>query len=380
MTPFDALCPGPPSWRVEWDAINEAFPWVTRMRECPQDKRYHAEGDVWIHTRMVCEALASLPAFRELPADERTILFAAALLHDVSKPDCTRHDTDGSITSRGHARRGEMAACAILWRLGCPFRSRQHVTALVRHHPLPLVLVAQQNPERAVLEVSLKTRCDWLAMLAQADVLGRESQDGKELLEQIDYFRMFCTELNCLVSPYSFASDHSRFVFFRKEDCRLPYAAHDDSCCEVVLLSGLPGAGKDHWLERNLPNRETISLDRVRRGMKIRPDKSQGAVVSHAREAARVLLRKETSFAWNATNLSRQVRRPLIDLFARYRARVRIVYVEVSEAAMRQQNRNRDDAVPEAVVEDLIARRWQIPDLTEAHRVDWHVSETSVER
>lgn len=75
------------------------------MRDCPQDAIFHAEGDVWTHVGMVCQALASFEEFRTLPDMERQFLFAAALLHDVAKPLCTRHE-DGRITSRGHSQRG----------------------------------------------------------------------------------------------------------------------------------------------------------------------------------------------------------------------------------------------------------------------------------
>lgn len=79
------------------------------MRDCPQDPTFHAEGTVWTHVGMVCEALAALDEFRALPDSDREILFAAALLHDVAKPSCTR-DEDGRITSRGHSQRGAIDA------------------------------------------------------------------------------------------------------------------------------------------------------------------------------------------------------------------------------------------------------------------------------
>ena len=97
MPPTDwfPLCPEPPTWRVDWTAIDAAFPWVQGMRGCPQDPLYHGEGDVWVHTRMVCEALSELPTFRQSPPEERQLLFTAALLHDVAKPSCTREGLDG---------------------------------------------------------------------------------------------------------------------------------------------------------------------------------------------------------------------------------------------------------------------------------------------
>ena len=52
-------CPPVPSdsLTIAWDALQRgAFaPSIAEMAACPQDPEHHAEGDVWTHTRMVCE-------------------------------------------------------------------------------------------------------------------------------------------------------------------------------------------------------------------------------------------------------------------------------------------------------------------------------------
>jgi hypothetical protein len=88
------------------------------MRGCAQDAVFHAEGDVWIHTRMVCEAMAALPVWCALPEGDRQVVFAAAVLHDQAKPSCTREE-NGRITSRGHSVRGAINARRILWEQRC---------------------------------------------------------------------------------------------------------------------------------------------------------------------------------------------------------------------------------------------------------------------
>jgi hypothetical protein len=35
----------------------ETEPWARAMAACGQDAHWHAEGDVWTHTRMVCAEL-----------------------------------------------------------------------------------------------------------------------------------------------------------------------------------------------------------------------------------------------------------------------------------------------------------------------------------
>jgi predicted kinase len=126
---------------------------------------------------------------------------------------------------------------------------------------------------------------------------------------------------------------------------------HEAFRCEVVLMSGLPGAGKDTWVRRHLPDWPVISLDALRDEMDVDPRDEQGAVVQAAREQARAYLRAGRSFVWSATNLSRMLRASLVELFFAYDARVRIVYVEAagSEALWRQ-NRAREGRVPAAVI------------------------------
>ena len=40
-----------------WSSLEQQFEWVREMNTVPQDTRYHAEGNVAVHTRMVLEAL-----------------------------------------------------------------------------------------------------------------------------------------------------------------------------------------------------------------------------------------------------------------------------------------------------------------------------------
>ena len=371
MSAWFPHCPAPPDWRVDWPAVETAFPWLRAMAGCPQDPVHHAEGDVLTHTRLVCEALATLPGFRALPPDERAILFAAALLHDVAKPACTRHEPDGRITARGHTRRGAIEARTILWRLGAPPVERERVAALVRWHQLPFHLLDNPDSQRLAITCSQTARCDLLALLAEADARGRIAPDRDRLLENGALFAEYCRELGCLAEPYPFPSDHARFLYFRTPGRDPAYAPHDDTRCQVTLLSGLPGSGKDRWLAEHLPNHPVVALDALRAELGVAPTDPQGPVAARARELARGYLRAGRDFAWNGTNLSRDLREQSIGLFAAYRARVRIVYVEVPEAQLWRQNRERTAPVPETVSERLLSR-WAVPDCTDAHRVEYN--------
>jgi hypothetical protein len=52
----------------------EPQPWAQAMAACQQDATWHAEGDVWTHTRMVVAELERLPEWPALGRDDRLTL------------------------------------------------------------------------------------------------------------------------------------------------------------------------------------------------------------------------------------------------------------------------------------------------------------------
>ena len=369
---MDAV-PEPPGWSVDWAMLEDAFDWFRRLQSCPQDPVFHAEGNVLVHTKLVCEALCDSTEWRALDRPTRALVFWSALLHDVAKPDCTKEEANDRYTAPGHSRRGQIMARRILWEMDLDYRQRESLCHMITHHQVPFFLVDKEDAPRRVHLISHQTRCDLLAMLAEADIRGRICADREQLLDNIELFAELCREERCYSGPREFASDHSRFCYFRNAERSPDYEAFDDHRCEVTLLSGLPAAGKDRWLRKNAYEAEVISLDDLRTEMKISVSGNQGPVIAEARERARVALRKAEAFVWNATNLSRDFRKPLIDLFAGYRARVKIVYVETTASEQSRRNSERSAAVPAKAIERML-KRWQPPDLTECHQLDVELS------
>ena len=117
-----------------------------------------------------------------------------------------------------------------------------------------------------------------------------------------------------------------------------------------------------------------ISLDDIRRKNKLSPtDKSaNGWVVQEAKKIARTYLRKGQDFIWNATNITTLMRFQLINLFAGYGARVKVVYVEKDYSVWRKQNREREYPLPESVLDGMLGKL-EVPQLTEAHEVEYLV-------
>ncbi len=363
------------STNKNWSALHDRFDWVRDMRGVVQDKIHHAEGDVETHTQMVIAALENLPGYKTLGQQEKEILWAAALLHDVEKRSTTIINEDRSVSSPGHAKKGAATTRGILYReIPTPFFVREAVVQLVRYHGLPLWVFHKPNPVKSLIAASLVADTLQLGLIAEADVLGRACADKKELLYRVDMFRELCIEQVVYGKAKDFPSSLGKMNYFLKDESSPDYIPFDDKTCEVVLLSGLPGSGKDNYIRKNLSEWPVVSIDAIRRKNKISPTdkKGNGQAVQLAKDEARVFLRSKTSFIWNATNITRQMREQLISLFLVYRAKIRIVYIEVPYATLSKQNRDREFIVPPSVLEKMISKL-EVPTPDEAHEVIYEI-------
>jgi len=367
--------PDAPDWKSDWPALETAYcDWLEPMRHTEQDLAWHAEGDVLTHTKMTCETLAGFESWQALPARDRSVLFMAALMHDIGKPVCTKNE-DGKFVSPKHAIKGAQLAQTILWRLGLAgdwerFKMRQEIVSLVRLHSLPYHFWDKPSPLWSLAHASLHVRCDRLALLSEADLLGRIADNRDESASTVALFRQFAEENDCLDKPFPFASDHSRYAYFSGILEHPSQQLHDDTWGEVVMMSGLPASGKDTYIAKHLSHLPMISLDRLRQTMCVSWLDDPSHVINAARETAKEFLRKREPFVLNATNLTMKMRRLWIQLLASYNAKVRIVYVEAPFETLLARNRKRENPVNESAIFKMLDKL-ELPSLTEVHAVDW---------
>jgi len=107
--------------------LAELLPEVSAMKGVPQPPEYHPEGDVWMHTRMMLEAL---------PAGASPTLAWGVLLHDVGKPSTFRpaSETGDRIRFDSHVEVGVRVAGEITRRLKFSNDETDQVQALVANH------------------------------------------------------------------------------------------------------------------------------------------------------------------------------------------------------------------------------------------------------
>lgn len=351
-----------------------------RMRGTPQPVRWHGEGDVYVHTRMVCDALRSLTEYQELPEAQREILLTAARLHDIGKIPTTR-EVAGQIEAPHHAPVGSRMARERLWMKGmCGTRERmamrEAVCQLVRYHSFPPHAIDADDAalrlhriaanSRLLPDFSLRSLC----ILARADMIGRVCDDRELMLDQIALCEELAKEEGCLDGCFPFPSDHTMHAFLSGRDVWKDQQLYDDTWGPVYMMSGLPGTGKDTWIARNLPDIPMVSLDRIRRERRIAPTDNQGLVANLGKEQAKEHLRHHQPFVWNATDITQTMRQQLVSLFEGYKARVHIIYLETDWETLLQRNSSREYAVPRAAIETMLGKL-ELPEVHEATRVDW---------
>ncbi len=384
--PFDLTLNGivpSPGAPIDWARIeiSPLKPEIDAMKATPQNPDWHGEGDVWTHTKLVAGYLVNMEEWKNASGKIRSVLLTAAILHDVGKPQSTRL-VDGTIISAGHAKKGTQLAREILWRrfglAGSPEKQefRETVCSLIRHHSKPVHLLNESRPEFSVLSaaadgelVPLFTN-RLLVTLVKADLSGRTADNIESSLDLLDLFRTTAQENRCYDSPFAFSSENSRYAYFAGRTDSPLVDLYDETWGEVILLSGLPGTGKDYWIRKHYPERPVISLDAIREKLHLPPEEDQTPVVVCAREKAKEYLRAKIPFIWNATNIIQKTRSPIIRLFMDYGASVRVVFLETDWSENLRRNTNRKDPVPEAVISRLL-QKLEPPTVRETHRVNW---------
>ncbi|GBG14548.1 multifunctional CCA protein [Novimethylophilus kurashikiensis] len=375
MLTYDALRQAvpAPNGQIAWGSLLPMLPDVAALSVVPQDPVFHAEGNVLIHTQMVCEALVTLKPYQEADADRRFVLFYAALLHDIAKWSCTITDEHGRIRSPGHSKRGAVDTRILLWRAGVPFTLRERICRIILQHQTPFFAIkgsrSGDSAEFIVRKLSWEVNLLELAAVAEADILGRVCDDNADVLVNIELFRELAMEEGCFESPRAFPDPHTRLTYFRTSGGIAPdYPFHQEPGSLVTVLAGLPASGKNTWVDKYGGGLPVISFDDAREELGLKHGTSAGAAVHLAVDRAKELLRKKASFIWNATNISHLMRTKCLDLLLAYGAEVTIVYLESPEHTIKQRNNKRDTTLTNAAIDKML-HRWEVPLESEAHDV-----------
>lgn len=369
---------------INWTLIEEEIlkPYVQDLKNTEQDIKWHGEGNVFNHTKFVCEQLINLPEYQKKNNIEQLVLFISALFHDVGKIVSTQI-SDNEVTVVNHARKGSNIIRKYLWQeYGlCGTKEyqevREAICLLIKYHMVPLYIVSENNYKR-IIKLSTNNSLtkyfslEMLYILSKADILGRIASDNEEQLLNLEIFKQMAIDKQSFYNHYSFQNNYTKYNFCNGTNVYEEDSLYDSSWGEIIIMCGLPGTGKDTYIKNYFKDKNIISLDEIRKENNIKPTEDQNKVISIANAMMKKHLRSKEEFLWNATNITFTTRQKIISICHNYNAKVRIIYLETSWQENLNRNQNREKEVNQNIIEKILTKL-EIPESYEAEEIEWKV-------
>ena len=180
-------------WLKEIGRLKDVLPELAATVGTIQAPEYHPEGDVFEHTMQAVDAAAQMQYEND---HIKLIVLYAALCHDLGKVSTTEQQSDGRITSLGHAEKGADLARSMMKRISENKDLIDAIIKLVKYHMTPLQFIDNDASPAAYKRLanklaphaSLALLCD----LALADKRGRNPESHeplKDMYEDIEKFK-----------------------------------------------------------------------------------------------------------------------------------------------------------------------------------------------
>jgi putative nucleotidyltransferase with HDIG domain len=253
---------------------------LAQMAATPQNPRYHAEGNVLDHTALVLAKFEEYAATHSLSADDHTVYYWAALLHDIGKIKVTRMEGE-RWRSPGHERAGVPMAWDILLRMPeISDAQRYRILDLVRWHGYALGAARTGLPFDRLTLLGTRTDLRTLARFTQFDLDGRICEDRpwvdevtKRFLEldvpRAEYESRDFASWQALFATWNLRHKNATWNALHLQQpeflTKLAEAPQKESPetfgKKVYVTIGPPQSGKSTWLQANLPDIFRISLD-----------------------------------------------------------------------------------------------------------------------
>ena len=343
----------------DWKKI-EKIPEFATLKKCEQNPRWHREGNAFVHTKKVCEAMEKRLKFFRITykkrPEETKLLMTAALFHDIGKGVTTTFKK-GNWHAYGHEIEGEKITRRLLWDEGYEFR--EAVCQLVRWHMEPLRVFEGKEQLEKIARLSKCVNIRYLCMLKHCDIDGSYQDD--EVSKEADYVKLedlssIASHMGCLSMPTKIPFEHE-YKYKRVGDTRKEI--------KIYMMIGLPGAGKDTWIYNQLldndndpfegggiifdsfnnpieattrENSVVLSRDDMRaelgfckQGEKIVGSKYQeDKVTKELNDRMKKAADEGKDIIIDGINLKKEYRVRAVEMLSNYRVKVYYVYVEAS--------------------------------------------------
>lgn len=365
------------------DKYGGHWPALNAFSLTEQDKEWHAEGNVHIHTDMVLEELYKLiEADSYIDFKTAQILMYAAALHDYGKPYTTKPVERPDGMHIGAPRHEEVGASLLLLSKGPDGMSKEdwlQVIKLIAYHQMPKKLVLNDACFRDYVKLLDKAGdLKMLGILEKADMLGRTCEDMESNLLYVNMFNSFVKDYGLEDSTLFLSGngyDNKKLYYMTLESlddsdmsiANRDYLSHVPSPT-VTILCGLPASGKSTYAANFKGS--VISLDSIRDELGGRGKAEEDEVLRVAYVRFRELLRTDVEILWDATNYRRDFRTKIADLAVQYGYFTKIVVIVTDlYQCIRNDSKREHNVGPEVILNQF--KKFQLPSIDEVYQVEF---------
>lgn len=359
-----------------WGLLLKTFP---EMDTCHHSTRWHREGSVTNHTRLVYNAMKERikDVHREDYKEWSLIMLSAALFHDIGKISTTYFDEkQGDWCCKSHGEAGEKLFRKVFFEERLDLREK--VAYLIRYHML-LHHTMQKGAERQKKELiqlmyGLMPIEDML-LLNECDMRGSLNEENNDYNIAL-HIKSITDAVNEL----------------KKDRNNNPFSYVNDSSARMYVMIGVPGSGKSTYAEvlkdtekaKGVFSLPIISRDliRIEMGMCGEGEKCVGTpkqedeVTRRVKESIQNLSSMGMSFIVDNTSLKKKYRDQYIDYIKKYD--VAPIYVYVEAPSLEENFKRREGEIDSSIIQ----RMWdgfEFPNHSECYEmwlVDQRTNET----
>jgi len=329
------------------------------LKETNQNRIFHNEGNVWNHTMLVCKEMHKIinDELSHLSNRDKRVLMIAALCHDLGKATTTYFDkNEKQWHCKNHGFEGEKITRDLLFDEP-DIWFREEVCWLVRWHMSFHYLLQKGHKERydeltrLAQGISTIQKLLWLNV---ADSLGSKSEhNSEELVEyRFNEIKDLAVANDCYTKRYKQFNSKGSF--------------------NMYLMIGVPGCGKDTYIENMLPTLENISRDDIReiiaygdvKGRKLLLENSEEKNVTDiVNSRIKKCCEEKRSFVINQTNMKKKYRTELKETVLKY-GKPNIIYVYIEAPSLDECKKRRGNGKWDGII-DRMWKSFEFPDKSE---------------
>lgn len=172
----------------EEEFIKSEFNIIGKLRNVPQDKKFHPEGNVWNHTKMVVDLAAKI---KDYSKNSKNFMWAS-IFHDIGKVETTKF-IKGRYRSYNHDIEGEKITYKIL-KNHMNEENSINISEIVRFH-MHHIYILNDLPFSDIPNLIKSKNYNDIILLFICDKLGRGNQEKEDKIRVLNEVEVILDKL-----------------------------------------------------------------------------------------------------------------------------------------------------------------------------------------